>query len=293
MFTFFAPAKINLYLHVTGRRENGYHELDSLVTFAGNIGDRVTVEPAPGFSFAVTGPQATALQATNADDNLVVRAAQALAAASGQVLQCRIVLEKHLPLASGIGGGSSDAAATLLALCRFWNLPPDMALLESIARPLGQDIVVCLHRRAAYFEGIGDHIRFAPPLPQAGLLLVNPGAHVPTPAVFKARQGAFSAPAPLAPHPATLDDLVAQLRDRRNDLYAPAIALAPVIATCLQAVQATPNCRFAAMSGSGATCFGLYADAVQAAAAANALRAYHPDWWIAAGMMPFVEESQV
>lgn len=290
MLTLFAPAKINLYLHVTGKRADGYHELDSLVTFAGNIGDRVTVEPSPGFSFAVVGAQAAALQQADAADNLVVRAAQALAAASGQVLQCRITLEKNLPLASGIGGGSSDAAATLLALCRFWNLPLDMTLLENIARPLGQDIVVCLHRRAAYFEGIGDYIRFAPPLPQAGLLLANPGAHVPTPAVFKARQGAFSAPAPLAPHPMTLADLVAQLRDRRNDLYAPAIALAPVIATCLQAVQATPNCLFAAMSGSGATCFGLYADAAQAAQAAAALRAHHPDWWIAAGMMPFIQE---
>ncbi len=288
MITVQAPAKINLYLHVTGKRADGYHLLDSLVVFADGIGDSITIAPAPSFSFRVTGPQAGALGATTYADNLVVRAAQALAGAANRPLNCSITLDKHLPLASGIGGGSSDAAATLLALLKFWNIAPDAVPLEAIARQLGQDVVVCLYRRAAYFEGIGDHIRFAPAVPGAALVLANPGAHVPTPAVFKARQGAFSVAAPLEPMPGDLPALIAQLKARHNDLYAPAAALAPVIAACLTAVQATPDCLFGAMSGSGATCFGFYADDAAAAMAVTQLRARHPDWWVAQGRLPFI-----
>lgn len=287
MITVQAPAKINLYLHVTGKRADGYHLLDSLVVFAHGIGDSITVAPAPTFSFQVTGPQAGALGDTADADNLVVRAAQALATAVNKPLACSITLDKHLPLASGIGGGSSDAAATLLALLQFWGLTVQDAPLEAIARQLGQDVVVCLYRRPAYFEGIGDQIRFAPALPGAALVLANPGAHVPTPAVFKARQGGFSAPAPLEPMPAMLPALITQLKARHNDLYAPAAALAPVIGDCLTAVRDTSDCLFGAMSGSGATCFGLYADDATAAQAAAQLRAQHPGWWVAQGRLPF------
>ncbi len=281
----FAPAKINLYLHVTGRREDGYHLLDSLVGFVA-IGDRITVAAAPRLEFTLTGPFAPALAESDPNTNLAVRAARALAATTGRELACRIILEKNLPLASGIGGGSSDAAATLLALAMLWDLPSTALPLAEIARGLGQDVVACLYRRSCYFRGIGDVVASGPELPPCGVLLVNPDVQVPTPAVFKARGGKFSQPAPLTP-PRDLADLTEQLRARRNDLYEPAVQLVPVIADCLSAVAAAPGCMLARMSGSGATCFGLFADVAQADAARLALAARQPGWWVAAGNMPF------
>jgi len=283
----FAPAKINLYLHVTGKREDGYHLLDSLVAFAGGIGDWVTITPTTTFACQITGPQAAGL--TEDENNLVVRAARALATATGRDLQCQITLEKHLPLASGIGGGSSDAAATLLALIDFWQLDAATLPLEAIARQLGQDVVACLYRQTCAFRGIGDVIALTPPLPAAALVLVNPQVQVPTPAVFKHRQGAFTPAAPLEPFPTDLPALITQLRTRHNDLFAPATTLAPIIGTCQAALAATADCLFAAMSGSGATCFGLYATTEQATRATATLQTAHPTWWIASGRLPFVE----
>ncbi len=291
MIACFAPAKINLYLHVIGRRTDGYHLLDSLVVFAAGIGDVVRIAPAPMLQFSVTGPQAAALRDCAAEDNLVLRAARALAAATRHDLACAITLEKHLPAASGIGGGSSDAAATLLALARFWGVTPETLPLPDIARTLGQDVVSCLYRRPCYFQGIGDAVTLAPLLPHCGIVLANPGLHVPTPAVFKQRAGAFSAPAPLAPAPTTLAELAHQLHARRNDLYAPAVALAPAIGDCLQAMQTLPGCAYAAMSGSGATCFGLFADGAAAKTAAHELQRQQPAWWVAAGTLPYVERD--
>lgn len=292
MITRFAPAKINLYLHVTGRRVDGYHLLDSLVVFTDGIGDVVHIASAPELRFDVAGPQAAALRNCAPEDNLVLRAAHALAAIAGRDLTCAIGLEKHLPAASGIGGGSSDAAATLLALAEFWNVPPHTLPLPEIARTLGQDVVSCLYRKTCYFRGIGDDIAIAMPVPACGVVLVNPNVHVPTPAVFKQRQGEFSAAAPLSPAPTTLAELATQLRTRRNDLYAPAVALAPIIGECLQAVQAQSGCAFAAMSGSGATCFGLFADAAAAHTAAAYMRRQQPSWWVASGTLPYVEPAK-
>lgn len=287
-FTITAPAKINLYLHVTGRREDGYHYLDSLVGFT-DIGDRITVGKAPSFSFAVTGPMAQSLAGTDPEANLVVRAARALAVAAQRDLHCVLTLEKNLPLASGIGGGSSDAAATLLALALVWDLPGDALPLAAIARSLGQDVAACLHRRPCYFRNIGDRIEPAPDLPPMAILLANPGVQVPTPDVFARRIGKFSLPAGLPPAPCDLAALVQQLKQRRNDLYEPAIQLAPEIGDCLSAVAATPYCLLARMSGSGATCFGLYAESAQAVAAAAQLKARYPHWWVQAGHMPFAD----
>jgi 4-diphosphocytidyl-2-C-methyl-D-erythritol kinase len=285
--TIFAPAKINLYLHVTGRREDGYHLLDSLVGFAA-IGDRLTVASAASFEFTLTGPFAPALANTDPNTNLVVRAARALATATGRDLPCRIILEKNLPLASGIGGGSSDAAAVLLALALLWDLPSTALPLAEIARSLGQDVAACLYRRSCYFRGVGDVVEPAPELPSCGIVLINPMVQVPTPAVFKARSGKFSAPAPLVPTK-DLEQLASQLRQRRNDLYEPAVQLAPEIGDCLSAVAAAPDCVLARMSGSGATCFGLFASLAHAEAARQAIAARHPGWWTAAGAFPFKE----
>lgn len=285
--TIFAPAKINLYLHVTGRRDDGYHLLDSLVGFAA-IGDRLTVTSAPSFEFTLTGPFAPALAHTDPNANLVVRAARALATATGRDLPCRIILEKNLPLASGIGGGSSDAAAVLLALALLWDLPSTALPLTEIARGLGQDVAACLYRRSCYFRGVGDVVEPAPELPSCGIMLINPMVQVATPSVFKARTGKFSSAAPLVPTK-NLDDLAAQLRQRRNDLYEPAIQVAPEIADCLSAVAAAPECLLARMSGSGATCFGLFSNVAHAEAARAAVASHHPGWWTAAGAFPFKE----
>ena len=269
-----APAKINLSLHVTGRRADGYHLLDSLVAFA-DIGDWVTATAAPDLSLRVRGPQAA--QVPCGADNLVLRAARLMAAGGGAALE----LDKHLPVASGVGGGSSDAAATLRAMAALHAaaLPP-LAVLER----LGADVPVCLHARPCRMEGIGEAISPVPPLPDLGLVLVNPGVAVATPAVFA--RLARRDNAAMAPLPARWPDaqaLAVWLRDQRNDLAAPAIALAPVIGEVLAALGQAPACLLARMSGSGATCFGLFPDRAAARRAAWALQSRAPDWWVADG----------
>jgi 4-diphosphocytidyl-2-C-methyl-D-erythritol kinase len=273
-----APAKINLHLHVVGRREDGYHLLDSLVVFAA-AGDRLSAVQAPDLSLSVTGPFAAGLSGET--DNLVLRAARALAAETGAIPAGRIVLEKNLPVASGIGGGSADAAATLRLLCRLWRVQPDPNRLKLIALKLGADVPVCLVGRPAWMSGIGDRLAPVPRLPQAGIMLINPGVEVSTAAVFRARVGGFSSPAAL---PAAWEDaaaLAATLRTTHNDLEPPARRLIPVIKDVLQAITSDPNCLLARMSGSGATCFGLYESASAAESAARALA--RPDWWVWGG----------
>ena len=263
-----APAKVNLCLHVTGRRADGYHLLDSLVVFAG-IGDEVSAAPADGLSLALEGPEAGALAAE--PDNLVLRAARALAA--GRDLGAALRLTKRLPVASGIGGGSSDAAAALRVLSRLWGVEAD---LPAIALSLGADVPVCLARAPAVMRGIGEVLGPAPRLPRFGLLLANPRVAVETRAVFAARASGFSPP---IAYPEAWSDAAAMARDLaawRNDLEAPAMALCPAIAEVRAAIATQRGCLLARMSGSGATCFGLFADAAAAERAAAALPGA---WW--------------
>jgi 4-diphosphocytidyl-2-C-methyl-D-erythritol kinase len=271
-----APAKINLHLHVVGRRPDGYHLLDSLVVFAG-AADRLTVEPADGLSLSVTGPFAAGLDGEA--DNLVLRAARTLAASAGVRAAGRLVLEKNLPVASGIGGGSADAAAALRLLSRFWGID---AGLKTLAAGLGADVPVCVASRPAVMSGIGEVLAPAPLLPASGMVLVNPGVAVSTPSVFRAREGGFSGVAtwPEGGWP-DAESLAASLRETANDLEPPALRLAPVIGEVLAALPADPRCLLARMSGSGATCFGLYADAAAARAAAEAVK--RPGWWVWGG----------
>lgn len=273
----FAPAKVNLHLHVVGRRADGYHLLDSLVVFA-DVGDRLTVSAADALSLSVTGPFAAELAAEA--DNLVLRAARGLAAQAGIRPAARLVLEKTLPVASGIGGGSADAAAALRLLCRFWELDPGSA--EQLAGGLGADVPVCLASRPALMSGIGEVLRPVPVLPDIGIVLVNPGISVATPTVFRARVGAFSGPARF-PDSVWQDAgaLVATLRGARNDLEAPARGLAPGVNDALQVVAAAPGCLLARMSGSGATCFGLFATPAVARAAVPAID--RDGWWVWGG----------
>ncbi|MBV8778547.1 MAG: 4-(cytidine 5'-diphospho)-2-C-methyl-D-erythritol kinase [Alphaproteobacteria bacterium] len=276
----FAPAKINLYLHVLGRRDDGYHLLDSLVAFA-DIGDEVLAAPAAGLSLAVSGPEAGALAALG-EDNLVLRAARRLAAQFGVPPRAALRLDKRLPAASGIGGGSSDAAAALRALGMLWGLALDGAAL-AVAAALGADVPVCLAGRPAWVGGIGDSLTPLPDLPPLGVVLANPRRELPTPAVFRARQGSF-APAPVARVAiAGQQSLLALLRGTRNDLTPAAVALMPQIGPLLSRLAALPHAYLARMSGSGATCFALFPDRLAAARAAGRLAAEEPGWWCAAG----------
>ena len=274
-----APAKINLYLHVTGRRADGYHLLDSLVAFAA-VHDTVVAEKANALTLAIEGPFAAALSAEA--DNLVLRAARALADAAGVRPWAALRLVKRLPVASGIGGGSADAAAALLAAGELWRITHKPGALAKLALKIGADVPVCLEGRAAQMGGIGEKVDPAPPLPRVPLVLVNPLVPLPTPAVFKARSGPFSKPAPLATAPRDARDLAEALAARRNDLTDAALGLVPEIKGMLAALEARPGCLLARMSGSGATCFALFARDDEARATAVALRAAKPAWWVAA-----------
>ena len=280
-----APAKINLFLHVTGRRpaqgpQAGYHELESLVVFAQDIAacDRIAVSPAETLSLTLDGPQAGALAGSH-DDNLVLRAARQLQAMNGRT--AAIALTKTLPVASGIGGGSADAAATLHALRALWQIEVDDDTLARMAAQLGADVPVCLFGRAAMMTGIGEQI-VAQPLPPLWLVLANPGIALATREVFSALAGQYGPPMPFERRPDSAADLAILLRARRNDLEAPARFLAPEIDPVLAALKAQKGCLLARLSGSGATCFGLFAEKRDAEFAARNLSRAYPKWWTAA-----------
>jgi 4-diphosphocytidyl-2-C-methyl-D-erythritol kinase len=278
-----APAKLNLYLHVLGRRADGYHLLDSLVGFA-DVADLLTAEEAPALSLEIAGPFAGALR-DDVSGNLAWRAAMALAGRAGIEPRAALTLEKHLPVASGIGGGSSDAAAALKALGELWRLDLGERRFQGLAQSLGADVPVCLFGEPAWIGGIGEAVAPAPALPPCWVVLANPGLSLGTPAVFKARTGGFSEPARFDTAPADAAALARLLETRRNDLTAPALALAPEISQVLRALEAEAGALIARMSGSGATCFALFADEGGAQAAAQRLGAAHPGWWVAAGKL--------
>jgi 4-diphosphocytidyl-2-C-methyl-D-erythritol kinase len=268
-----APAKVNLFLHVTGRRADGYHLLDSLVVFAG-AADHVTATAASDLTLAVEGPEAGAL--ASEPDNLVLRAARVLADAAGLAPRAALVLHKALPVASGIGGGSADAAAALRALNRLWGLGWPEARLAEVALPLGADIPACIAARPSRMGGIGEVLAPAPALPGFGILLANPRVALATPAVFGARASGFSSAAKLPPRWADASALTRDLAEWRNDLEPPAIALCPMVRDVLAALRALRGCLLARMSGSGATCFGIFAEP---AAAQRAAAALPQSWW--------------
>jgi 4-diphosphocytidyl-2-C-methyl-D-erythritol kinase len=278
-----APAKLNLTLGVIGRRADGYHLLDSLVAFT-DYGDTIEVAPADTLMLAIDGPFAGAL-GVDGEDNLVLRAARLLAASYGVPGGASIRLIKRLPVASGIGGGSSDAAATLKALAALWGIEASPAELATLGLNLGADIPVCLHGTTARLQGIGERVTPLPSLPAAPIVLVNPGVAVATPAVFRRLNGRFTAASGDDPfsHPVPdLYALAALLRRYENDLAAPAIELAPVIEQALARLRAAPNCLLARMSGSGATCFGLFESMVAAESTAASIRHDTPHWWCVA-----------
>ena len=282
-----APAKVNLTLRVLGRRSDGYHALDSLVAFA-SIGDTLALAPAADLALRVAGE--TAAAAGPPEENLVLVAARALARRRPDLQFGHFSLEKRLPVAAGLGGGSADAAAALRLLARLNGLAADDPDLMAAARDAGADVPVCLDPRGRRMGGIGE--RLSPPLalPPLPAVLVNPGVALPTREVFAAlaapplRAGTAAPPGigGAASAGAGLGDLLAALAEEPNDLEPPAIRLRPVIAAVLAALRACPGCRLARMSGSGATCFGLFERPETAAQAAARLAADQPGWWIRA-----------
>ncbi|MBS0244985.1 MAG: 4-(cytidine 5'-diphospho)-2-C-methyl-D-erythritol kinase [Proteobacteria bacterium] len=278
-----ARAKINLTLRVTGRRADGYHELESLVVFAG-VADTLTLEPAGHVSIDVRGPFADVVGA--AGDNLIVKAHDRLAALVPGLKGGRFVLDKHIPVAAGIGGGSADAAAALRLLARLNDLSLDDARIMTAALATGADVPVCVGSRACVMSGIGE--RLSPPLALAPLpaVLVNPRVGVATRDVFAAlarqnlaRDGLPQHARPMGEVPLGLDALIDYLGQHGNDLTEPAIACAPVIGEVLAAMRALPGARLSRMSGSGATCFALFSTPAEAEAAARHLA--DRNWWVA------------
>ncbi len=264
----FAPAKVNLTLHVTGQRDDGYHVLDSLVVFA-DVGDRLWVSPDDGLSLTVTGPMAAGVPTDGR--NLVLQAAELAG-----IRDVAIRLEKHLPAEAGIGGGSSDAAATLRGLSALFDIP----LLAQSER-LGADVPVCLEATAARMTGTGEQVTSVSNLPDLPAVLINPGVPVATPPVFKALTRKVNSPMPKAlPRFQAVKDVLAWLATQRNDLQAPAIALHPEIGQALQHLRQLPEVGLARMSGSGASCFALFEHRDQADQAAAQLRQERPEWWV-------------
>lgn len=272
-----APAKINLALHVVGRRADGYHLIETLAVFT-RFGDRLSVAAAETDLFEVTGPFAAAIPSDGS--NLVLRARDLLRERL-DLPPVRIVLEKNLPAASGIGGGSSDAAAALKALAEVGGFVLSERELRDLGLTLGADLPMCLAARPLLARGIGDELTMLPDFPALGLVLVNPGVAVPTAEVFAALASRENRALPPLPSRIDFHSLRNWLEITRNDLQEPARGLAPEIGAALAALDKA-NSGFSRMSGSGATCFGLFETGNVAKRAAAAIRARHPDWFVAA-----------
>jgi 4-diphosphocytidyl-2-C-methyl-D-erythritol kinase len=277
-----APAKVNLTLRVLGRRADGYHELESLVAFAG-VGDTLTFAPGDALTLAVSGPTAPA--AGDSADNLVLKAARALAERIAGLTLGRFALSKRLPVAAGLGGGSADAAAALRLLAQANGIALADPRLMQAAQATGADVPVCLDPRPRLMRGVGDVLSAPLDLPRLFAVLINPGVAVSTRDVFAALSLPPAAPPSQAGPPSAPSALLAEIASGRNDLEPPAIELEPVIADVLSVLNKLPGCRLARMSGSGATCFGLFETNAAATAAARTVRVGYPQWWVRATVL--------
>jgi 4-diphosphocytidyl-2-C-methyl-D-erythritol kinase len=277
-----APAKVNLTLHVTGQRDDGYHLLDSLVVFT-DAGDIITAAPADDLTLTVSGPFSQGVPTDHT--NLILRAAETLRRVRGVIKGAAITVEKHLPNAAGLGGGSSDAATTLKLLADLWDVPPLPASAPEVLT-LGADVPVCLRNPApTRMKGIGDVLAPVAKLPNCALVLVNPKVAVPTSAVFDGLAIKQNASMDAVPHDLNFADFAAWLALQRNDLQQPAISSAPAVKTAIDRLNKIPTIAFAGMSGSGATCFGLTKDMADARHAARVLQVAEMGWWVTPAMI--------
>ncbi len=284
MLSAFAPAKINLALHITGRRADSYHLLSSIVVFSENVGDHVEVRDAEALSLKIDGPFAAALIG-NEEDNLVLRAARRLKEHAEVTRGAHISLHKNLPVASGIGGGSADAAAAVKLLNTLWKCGVSDQELAELMLPLGADIPVCLYGKSALVEGIGERITPLPTLPVLHMVLINSLISISTAEMFRA----FNDLNPAYSLPITLrgegEEVVPQLLGLRNDLEKPAQSWESIVHV-LEILDCDSLCGLRRMSGSGATCFGIYDSSADARQSAKRLATSHPDWWVCYARTP-------
>lgn len=274
----FAPAKINLMLHLTGRDADGYHRLQSLAAFL-ECGDAVEARKNSILSLEITGPFAAGLQKERAD-NLVMRAAREFERAYHPATSTAILLDKQLPIASGIGGGSADAAAALLALAELHGVAPQDQQLQAIACKLGSDVPACFASTPVWMEGYGEQLSPVS-VPPMHVVLLNPGIPLMTADVYRAVKPPFRASLPL-PSFTTREHALGWLKEKANDLEIPARSLLPAIVEMIGAIASQEKCELARMSGSGATCFGIFPDADHAQGAAEALQRHYPQGWVKA-----------
>jgi 4-diphosphocytidyl-2-C-methyl-D-erythritol kinase len=277
-----APAKINLFLHITGRRSDGLHTIQSLMVFV-DVGDHLEFSTYDGFFLDAEGDFSTALG--HLGDNLIYKAAVALADNYKTPLRGKIVITKNLPVAAGIGGGSSDAAATLLGLSKLWGLPEDQSRLAKIAEKIGADVPACLYRKPVWAENIGEKMTRLNDMPDIHFVLVNPLVPVSTPQVFDNLEPRYSKPLMFSGRRKSSSEWIADLKVYRNDLTDSALQIAPVIKDVLFALEKTAGCLLHRVSGSGATCFGIYNSAEAAHLACLMLKTRYPLWWITTANM--------
>jgi len=288
-FKIFAPAKINLFLHLTRKRRDGYHELQSLISFA-DIGDYISIEPADSFSFNIDGDFSANFieneQKSHLDcSNLVVRAARALSQLSNQVLKVKITLTKNLPLAAGLGGGSSDAAAAIWGLQQFWGIKSDEKYLLPLMTKLGADVPVCFNCQTSLVEGIGETLLPVNQIEEIPILIINPLISCPTQEIFLRHNGIFNKKINLPNYFESVFDYIDFLKSTNNDLYQPATQLIPEIGNIINAMEAQESCLLTRMSGSGASCFALFETIEQANQAKQAILDENPDWWVKTGWL--------
>lgn len=272
-----APAKINLFLHVIGKRQDGYHRLQSLTAFSSDFGDEIIISPADEFKFSF---DSTSENFPVNENNLIICAANLLAEAVGRKLECHIHLTKKIPIGAGLGGGSSDAAATIKGLLQFWNasLPPEK--LENILLTLGADVPSCYHGKACYFEDIGETITPIEDFPTLHAVLVYPNKHCATKNIFEKYDGHFSKEVTLPEEFKTTAPLLKFISAQKNDLTIPAIKNIPEIEDILQHLKNETPCQLARMSGSGSACFALFNTKEEAEEAATNIKKTHQKWWV-------------
>lgn len=283
--TMLAPAKVNLFLHVLGRRDNGYHNLQSLIMFA-DFGDHVTLKPSDTLGLTLHGDYAGALNTSEKDtsensSNILIKALWAIAKRAGQTPAFDITLTKNIPLGAGLGGGSADAAALIRALCDLWNIDSQSDTFKQSLFALGADVPACFTNAPCHIKGTGEDVFKAPDLFDIPALLIHPNKKCSTKDVFN-KPFKFSDAIDIPTKFESREALMAFLKTTRNDLYAPASTLIPDIQEVLNAIKAQDNILYASMSGSGSACFGLF-DTVQSAQhAAQIIKNLHPEWWVQA-----------
>lgn len=283
----FAPAKINLYLHITGKRSDGYHLLDSMICFT-DIGDTIVLQESDHFTFQVEGPFARSFQAADKDagrgsSNLVVKAIWALSDIVDRQPNFRLTLKKNTPLGGGIGGGSSDAAATLWALSEWWNLPPYASYMNSLMLELGTDVPACYSCNTTRIQGVGEHLKEAPEIPELPILLVHPAKPCFTKDVYQTFKGAFQDDISIPEDFVSTQDFIDFLKTTSNDLIEAAIACVPEISVVLDKLDTQDGALITRMSGSGSTCFSLFENEGSCFQAAENIIRNHPQWWVRTG----------